>query len=107
MSGPLPERRAIEIAAAHPAFEGHFPGRPLLPAVVLLAEVLAALASASSRGMEQWTIASAKFLMPVVPGTPLTLAHDSATAPSVRFEVRSPQGVVASGVAAARADPAS
>lgn len=102
MSGDLPERRALDVPADHPAYAGHFPGRPLLPAVALLAEVLAALESASARGLAQWTIAQAKFTRPVTPGTPLTLAHDPAGQASVRFEVSSPEGVVASGVAAAR-----
>ena len=30
----------IEIGADHPAFDGHFPGRPILPGVALLAAVL-------------------------------------------------------------------
>ena len=54
----------IAIPADHPAFDGHFPGQPLLPGVVLLAEVmeaalavpeLAALLGAAPR------IAAAKF----------------------------------------------
>jgi 3-hydroxymyristoyl/3-hydroxydecanoyl-(acyl carrier protein) dehydratase len=34
---------ALAIAADHPAFAGHFPGRPLLPGVALLSEVLEAV----------------------------------------------------------------
>ena len=34
----------LELAADHPAYRGHFPGRPVLPGVVLLAEVMHAVA---------------------------------------------------------------
>jgi 3-hydroxymyristoyl/3-hydroxydecanoyl-(acyl carrier protein) dehydratase len=66
-----------EIAADHPAFAGHFPGRPLLPGVLLLAEVLEAV-----RGCDPLRallgpspgIGSAKFLAPVAPGSRLSIA---------------------------------
>jgi 3-hydroxymyristoyl/3-hydroxydecanoyl-(acyl carrier protein) dehydratase len=70
-------RRELQIAKEHPAYEGHFPGHPLLPGVVLVAEAMAAL------GASHWTVVSAKFLSPVEPGMALTLeprgegpAHD-------------------------------
>lgn len=88
----------------HPAFEGHFPGHPILPGAVLLAEALATIEAASGRPPHEWTIASAKFLSPVAPGTPLTLAHDATASGAVRFEIRSPEGVVASGTLTPR-DP--
>lgn len=87
----------LRIPADHPAFEGHFPGRPIVPAVVLLAEVLAAIAAATARPAHEWAIANAKFLMPVAPGTPLTLAHESNGA-GERFEIRCDDGVVATGL---------
>jgi 3-hydroxymyristoyl/3-hydroxydecanoyl-(acyl carrier protein) dehydratase len=79
----------LDIPSDHPAYQGHFPDRPILPAVVLLAEVLAVAGAGLS-------LSNAKFLRPVAPGTPLTLAHE-VVASGVRFEIRSPAGVVASG----------
>ena len=89
----------LHIPANHPAFEGHFPGRPIVPAVVLLAEALAAIEAATAEPARAWTLASAKFLTPVVPGMVLTLAHEP-TATGRRFEIRSGVQVVASGVLA-------
>jgi 3-hydroxyacyl-[acyl-carrier-protein] dehydratase len=81
---------ALPIAPDHPAFAGHFPGQPLLPGVVLLAEVLevvltvpelATLVGSAPR------IANAKFLAPVRPGAQLVVQLE-ASPRSVRFEVR-------------------
>jgi 3-hydroxymyristoyl/3-hydroxydecanoyl-(acyl carrier protein) dehydratase len=88
---------ALAVAPDHPAYEGHFPGHPILPGVVILAEVLAAIEAATARPLGQWEIASAKFLAPVTPGAPLTLRREQLDSGAVRFEVRSGAGVVASG----------
>ncbi|HUQ28985.1 MAG TPA: hypothetical protein VM051_10345 [Usitatibacter sp.] len=91
----------LTIAPDHPAYAGHFPGHPLLPGVVLLAEALAAIEAAAPA--QAWVVENAKFLLPVEPGTALTLSHDALESGAVRFEIRSDAGVVASGVVAARA----
>ena len=90
---------ALEIRADHPAFAGHFPGRPIVPAVVLLAEALAAIEAATAEPVRSWSLASAKFLVPAEPGMALTLAHE-ATATGRRFEIRSGARLIASGVLA-------
>ena len=98
---------ALDIARDHPAYSGHFPARPILPAVVLLAEALAALQATKKYQVHfggenvpgTFSVSSAKFLRPVAPGTALTLAHE-ASGDAVRFEIRAPDGVVASGVIA-------
>ena len=95
MAGPV--TTPLAVARDHPAYEGHFPGRPILPGVVILAEVMAVLEAATSRAAHQWEIANAKFLVPVAPGDALTLMHESLDSGAVRFEVRSAAGVVASG----------
>ena len=88
---------ALRIAADHPAYAGHFPGHPLLPGVALLSEVMHAVSLATGRGAESWNLAGAKFLQPVTPGMALTLVQNEAGSGSVRFEVRSDTGIVASG----------
>jgi 3-hydroxymyristoyl/3-hydroxydecanoyl-(acyl carrier protein) dehydratase len=52
-------QRSVEhvVPRDHPAFEGHFPGRPLLPGVALLAEALAAVTEATGTTEMQWTVA--------------------------------------------------
>ena len=95
----------LDLAADHPAYAGHFPGRPILPGVVLLAEVMRAVARGTGRDADRWTIASAKFLQPVTPGMPLTLVQERSAHGGIRFEVRAPAGVVASGTLSPR-DPA-
>ena len=89
----------LRIPADHPAFAGHFPGRPIVPAVVLLAEALAAIEAETAQPLRSWTLANAKFLVPVTPGMALTLTHE-ATAAGRRFEIRSEGQLVASGTLA-------
>jgi len=92
---------ALQVAAEHPAYPGHFPGRPILPGVVILSEVLAAIARDTGREASSWRISTAKFLRPVGPGTPLTLTH-TAEPRGLRFEVRASTGVVATGTVSAK-----
>ena len=97
-----PVATALAVARDHPAYEGHFPGNPILPGVVILAEVLASIARATSVPVDGWEVSNTKFLEPVAPGTPLTLTHERLDNGGVRFEVRSPTGLVASGALAPR-----
>jgi 3-hydroxyacyl-[acyl-carrier-protein] dehydratase len=75
------------VPADHPSFPGHFPGRPILPGVLLLAEVMEALRGLgepiAAGGCE---IASAKFLSPVQPGDELTITLQVSTT-GWRFDV--------------------
>jgi 3-hydroxymyristoyl/3-hydroxydecanoyl-(acyl carrier protein) dehydratase len=83
----------------HPAFAGHFPGRPIVPGVVLLDLALVALTHALGRAGQNVEIKSAKFLSPVTPGEALTL-HHAVTPGGARFEIRAGERLVASGVLA-------
>jgi len=84
-------KQELAIAKDHPAYEGHFPGHPLLPGVVLVAEAMAALDAG------HWTVVSAKFLSPVEPGMTLTLVHAAKGPDAIDFEIASPRGIVATG----------
>lgn len=94
---------AFDVPCDHPSFDGHFPGRPILPGVVLLAEALAALEAATSTRTQDWSVESAKFASPVAPGTRLAMVHREEAAGRVRFEIRAGERLVASGVFALRA----
>ena len=63
-------RVEVQIRADDPAFDGHFPGLPILPGVVLLAEVLGAIERTTGQSLGALTIRSAKFHAPVSPAPP-------------------------------------
>ena len=63
--------QSLRIAAAHPALPGHFPGNPIVPGVVLLDHVAAAL---EKDGARLARIGVVKFLTPLKPEEDATLA---------------------------------
>lgn len=97
----------IEIGEDHPAFAGHFPGRPLLPGVALLAAVLEAAAAeprfAAAVGPAP-RLAWVKFLAPVGPQASLAISLRLGDA-AIDWQVDAQGGAVASG-RIARADVA-
>jgi len=55
----------IVVPSDHPSLAGHFPGQPVVPAVMLLDATLAAIETRGEFALD--TIVSAKFLQPVLP----------------------------------------
>lgn len=108
----------LPIPAAHPSYEGHFPDQPILPGVVLLAELLEAMrGDAASRAWLGPTpqLTMAKFVAPVRPGQRLWASWQlpAAGARRARFEIHAeaahaaaPWCLVASGQLEGGADPA-
>jgi 3-hydroxyacyl-[acyl-carrier-protein] dehydratase len=84
----------IDIDANHPVFAGHFPGKPIVPGVMLLDRAQQAIEQAS--GLRMQGLAMAKFLSAAVPGDALVLEHDGSEG-AVRFTIRCGERVVASG----------
>lgn len=87
----------LPIPAGHPAYAGHFPGRPILPGVVLLDAALHALAARAGLQAGPVQLKAAKFLSPVLPGETLTLRYAESPAGGFRFEIRCGERGVASG----------
>jgi len=88
---------ALPIAANHPAFDGHFPGAPVLPGVVLLDEAIRALELAEGGKPRCWRVASVKFLRSVAPGEKLMLEPERVAGGAVRFTILSAGQTVATG----------
>jgi 3-hydroxyacyl-[acyl-carrier-protein] dehydratase len=75
------------VRADHPSLAGHFPGRPLVPGVLLLE--LAADAARTQLGCGRLTrVLAAKFLRPVLPGEDIAYAFAPVTAQRCRFSAR-------------------
>lgn len=92
------------ISPDHPSLAGHFPGNPIVPGVVLLDEVLAAL--------REWqpdfrlaSMPSVKFLNPLRPGEPFSIRLEQTTQ-DFRFECFTPEHLLAKGALRSRASGA-
>ena len=89
-------RRVIH--ADHPTLPGHFPDAPLVPGVVILDEVIAALVE--WRENSQLTgIRTAKFLAPLKPEQPFTirLSAEDERSDEVNFCCRAEDRIIVEG----------
>jgi 3-hydroxyacyl-[acyl-carrier-protein] dehydratase len=84
----------LPFASDHPVFAGHFPGRPIVPGVLLLDWAQAAIEA--QLGQRVQALAEAKFHSPATPADVLELDFEVG-ATSVRFEIRSAARKIASG----------
>jgi 3-hydroxymyristoyl/3-hydroxydecanoyl-(acyl carrier protein) dehydratase len=99
----MSERVDLLVAADHPAFAGHFPGRPIVPGALLIDLAVRAVEQAMGRSVA--SVAQAKFLSPAVPGEALALVFD-ANGDAVRFDIETTDRKLASGRFTLRAVPA-
>ena len=81
----------------HPAFPGHFPGRPIVPGVVLLDQALLFAEALLGRPPRAWQIGNAKFLSPVGPAETLVFSLQTTPRGAIAFTVKSGDRDVASG----------
>jgi len=85
------------VPADHPAFAGHFPGRPIVPGVVLLDRALLCAEAFLGTPAIVWQIAHSKFFSPVGPGETLVFQLQAAAGGSIAFSIRSGGREVAAG----------
>ena len=95
-AGSPASTRPLCIAPDHPALPGHFPGRPIVPGVVLLEAVLDAASGLLGREPPVAELSHAKFLAPLLPGehAEITLECEGA---ALRFRVVRAGQVLAQG----------
>jgi 3-hydroxymyristoyl/3-hydroxydecanoyl-(acyl carrier protein) dehydratase len=82
----------------HPSFAGHFPGRPIVPGVVLLDRAIRFVAAALGTDTAGCSIANAKFLSPVGPGETLEFSWQVKASGSIQFEIAGAGRAVATGM---------
>lgn len=84
-STPQAFRFEFRVDAAHPALPGHFPGNPVVPGAVMLAEVLAGVSAKLSRAVS--AVKQVKFTASLLPEE-MASVECEAGANEVRFEVQ-------------------
>lgn len=80
----------FSIAADHPCLPGHFPGRPVVPGVVVLDRVLAAAEALLGAAPATLRLPLVKFVRPLLPGEPARLRLEPVRAAdgSLRLKFR-------------------
>jgi len=101
----MPAEATFTVAADHPALPGHFPGDPIVPGILVLAHVQDELA-ARVGPVRLTGLPQVKFLAPLRPGEPCTIAFPELAAGRARFECRSGARVIARGALRFAAAPA-
>ena len=77
----------MRIAANHPALSGHFPGHPVVPGVVLLDAVLAALPQHVGATLRVTGFPVVKFLAPLLPEHDFEVVFSAKRPGQMTFEV--------------------
>lgn len=88
----------FSIPEHHPVFEGHFPGQPIVPGVMLVDEVIHVLETQGEKRMKEGGyIAITKFLSPVAPGEVLTISIDLNDDALITFGISTRDRMIAKG----------
>ena len=91
----------FSIAPDHPCLPGHFPGRPVVPGVVVLDRVLAAIEAATGGMLGPLRLPQVKFLQPLLPGETAEIVLEPIAAddgaPRWKFRVLRADVAIASG----------
>ncbi|MCP9468495.1 MAG: hypothetical protein NNA31_00705 [Nitrospira sp.] len=79
-------RRTVSIGADHPAIAGHFPGRPVVPGVLVLHEVLETVRGGIGKVKPVAGLPAVKFSSPLKPDELLTVEVTVETAAEAAAE---------------------
>ncbi len=91
------DRSCAVVEPDHPALAGHFPGRPVVPGVVLLDLVAHALRAAKGASAEITGVRAAKFRSPVLPGESMVIELAARADGEVAFRILRDGTLVADG----------
>jgi 3-hydroxyacyl-[acyl-carrier-protein] dehydratase len=94
---------AFTIAADHPALDGHFPGNPVVPGVIVLEQVQRALEERIG-ALRLTGLPQVKFLSPLRPGETCVVSFKDLAATHAHFDCRSGTRAIARGTLQFKAD---
>lgn len=75
---------SFTIKATHPSLEGHFPGNPVVPAVVILDEIIN-IVKLAKPGFIVEGIPIVKFTQPLLPGQQVTVELEEKSTTNISF----------------------
>ena len=90
----------FSIPPDHPSLPGHFPGRPIVPGVVLLDHVVAAI-EATEGVLPALRLPQVKFVQPLLPGQEAEVVLDPQSGARWKFRILRGDALLASGEVAA------
>ncbi len=76
----------LHIDANHPTGAGHFPGNPIIPGALLLAEVLRRIEQAEGASFSSCNVKAAKFLHPARPGDAVEIEYERTPKGTIEFQ---------------------
>ena len=76
----------LQIPANHPTGAGHFPGNPIIPGALLLAEVLHCIEQSEGKHFSSCNVKAAKFLHPARPGDMVEIEYARSAQGTIEFE---------------------
>jgi 3-hydroxymyristoyl/3-hydroxydecanoyl-(acyl carrier protein) dehydratase len=82
---PVIHSAALHVGGDHPSLPGHFPGHPVVPAVVILERIADELKG--WRGVRLARVIEAKFMAPLLPDQRAELTLSASGASRFRFVV--------------------
>ena len=88
--------QSLSIGADHPSLPGHFPGKPIVPGVVLLDAIIADLVL-RHRDTVVGGVKRLKFVNPLAPGQEFSVVWTEARGGGWRFRALAGADVVAEG----------
>jgi 3-hydroxymyristoyl/3-hydroxydecanoyl-(acyl carrier protein) dehydratase len=94
----------MRIATSHPALPGHFPGSPVVPGVLLLEAVAAALPQHAGTARRVTGFPVVKFLAPLLPEHEFEIVFSAKRAGQMAFEIVASGERVASGTLTCEGD---
>ena len=89
-------RTTFVVPGTHPCLPGHFPGRPLVPGVVILDHVIAAIEAAHG-ALGPLRLPQVKFLQPLLSGQCAEVSLETPAPCRWRFRVTRDATLLASG----------